>query len=79
MGFWQSLIGTKAHCAGCGQVVDPHMAIRDGQDLYCSEVCKSQVVRLSHPPTSGAGVPSSSGVPTTPQQPRGKGGQNPTR
>lgn len=64
MGFWQSLIGTKAHCSGCGLVVDPNTATREGQELYCSQACRAQVVRLSQPPTSGGAVPSSSGVPT---------------
>lgn len=72
MGFWQSLVGTKAHCAGCGLVVDPNHAIREGEDLYCSQACRAQVVRLSQPPVSADQAPSS-GAPTAQMRRPGPG------
>ncbi len=61
MGFWQSLIGTKPHCAGCGQVIVPDKAIQHANELYCSEACFSQVVRLSSVPPQPS--PTAQGAP----------------
>jgi hypothetical protein len=53
MSLWQSLFGTKTHCAGCGAVV-PGVDPRPGEDVYCSEVCRANVVRLSTIPPARA-------------------------
>lgn len=53
MSLWQSLFGTKTHCAGCGTVV-PGVTPTRGEDVYCGEVCRANVIRLSTIPPSRA-------------------------
>lgn len=46
MTIWDSLIGRKTHCAGCGAVV-PIDKINKFDDVYCSDTCRRNVQRIS--------------------------------
>ncbi len=67
MGFWSNLIGKKVHCTGCGIVlpVDPKNV---GNEVYCSDACKANYLRLSTLPP-----------PANADQPEGASGSNPTQ
>ncbi|MFW5739720.1 MAG: hypothetical protein ACOC1F_05080 [Myxococcota bacterium] len=52
MGIWDTLIGRKTHCAGCGTVV-PGWRNRKKEEVYCSDACRRNVERISSvPPVS---------------------------
>lgn len=53
MGIWDSLIGRKTYCAGCGAVV-PARQFNPFEETYCSETCNRNVRRISSfpPPPS---------------------------
>lgn len=58
MGFWQSLLGTKTHCEGCGMVVPDAVAFRKNGQTYCGPTCCANVERLSSvPPPVAASKP----------------------
>lgn len=48
MGIWNALIGRKTHCAGCGTVVPAEK--NKFEEVYCSDVCRRNVDRLSSVP-----------------------------
>lgn len=49
MSIWDSLIGRKTHCAGCGMVV-PVDRFNRFEEVYCSEACRKNVQRISSVP-----------------------------
>ena len=49
MGLWQTLTGTKTHCAGCGTVI-PVTLESKYDEIYCSDACRRNVQRLSSAP-----------------------------
>jgi len=54
MGIWQALTGKKTHCTGCGTVV-PTTKTNKFEDIYCSDVCRRNYLRLSSiPPPAGS-------------------------
>jgi hypothetical protein len=49
MGFWSALTGKKVHCTGCGMVI-PIDRKDAGSEVYCSDACRVNYVRLSSAP-----------------------------
>lgn len=47
--LWQLLTGRKTHCAGCGAVI-PMTLENKYEEVYCSDVCRRNVARLSSVP-----------------------------